>query len=181
MARRMSARTATSPPAERPALPRPIARIVALALLAALLLAVAELSTVASVSVEGESCEVVNDASPELADRCSLSGWERHGGALILLALVAAGAAALLALGRAQLLAAGGVLLAVGAMALGLTLIGDLPVTNDTGAIGATDLAQASASAGLGFYLELLGAVLCTVAGALALAAARRKPLPDAS
>jgi hypothetical protein len=177
MARRMSARTATGPPAERPALPRPIARIVALALLAALLLAVAELSTVASVSVEGESCEVVNDASPELADRCSLSGWERHGGALLLLALVAAGAAALLAAGRAPLATAGAVLLAVGAVTLGLTLIGDLPVTNDTGAIG-NDFAGATASAGLGFYLELLGGLLCLAAGALALLPTRRGTAP---
>jgi hypothetical protein len=175
----MTARTATSPGAVERALARPIATILALALLAALLLLLAEVSTVASVSLEGESCEVVYDTRPELADRCSLSGWERHGGALTLLALLAAGAA--LAVRAGRMAAAGTVLIAIGLVALGVTLIGDLPVTDDTGAIGSTDLAAASASAGLGFYLELLGGLLCLAAGALALASARREPLPDAS
>ena len=175
----MTARTATSPGAVERALARPIVTILALALLAALLLLLAEVSTVASVSLEGESCEVVYDTRPELADRCSLSGWERHGGALILLALLAAGAA--LAIRDGRMAAAGAVLIAIGLVALGLTLIGDLPVTDDTGAIGSTDLAAASASAGLGFYLELLAGVLCLAAGALALASTRRERLPDAS
>lgn len=175
----MTARTATSPGAVERALARPIVTILALALLAALLLLLAEVSTVASVSLEGESCEVVYDTRPELADRCSLSGWERHGGALILLALLAAGAA--LAIRGGRMAAAGAVLIAIGLVALGVTLIGDLPVTDDTGAIGSTDLAAASASAGLGFYLELLAGVLCLAAGALALASTRRERLPDAS
>lgn len=175
MARRMTARTPTSPRTAEQAVARPIATVLALALLAALLLLLAELSTVASVSVEGESCEVVNDASPELADRCSLSGWERHGGALILLALVAAGAAVGARAGWVA--AAGAALLAVGVVTLGLTLLGDLPVTNDTGAIG-RDFAGATAGAGLGFYLELLGGLLCLAAGALALLPTRRGAAP---
>jgi hypothetical protein len=179
MARPMTTRTQTSRRAAERAVARPIATILALALLAALLLLLAEVSTVASVSLEGESCEVVYDTRPELADRCSLSGWERHGGALILLALLAAGAA--LAVRAGRIAAAGAVLVAIGLVTLGVTLIGDLPVTDDTGAIGSTDLAAASASAGLGFYLELLGALLCLAAGALALAVARREPPPDAS
>jgi hypothetical protein len=170
MARPMSVRTPTSQPsADRPA-QRQAGAILTLALLAALLLVIAELATIASVSVDGESCEVINDASPELADRCSLSGWERHGGALILLALVTVGAA--LAARRGTSRAVGAILVAIGVVTLGLTLIGDLPVTNDTGAIG-RDFANATGSAGLGFYLELLGGVLCLIAGALALIAAR--------
>lgn len=175
----MTARTATSPRTAEQGVARRIATILALALLAALLLLLAEVSTIASVDLEGESCEVVYDTRPELADRCSLSGWERHGGALILLALLAAGAA--LAVRAGRILGAGVVLVAIGLVTLGVTLIGDLSVTNDTGAIGATDLAAASASAGLGFYLELLGGLLCLAAGALALASARHDPLPDAS
>jgi hypothetical protein len=170
----MTARTQTRRQAAERSVPRPIARILALALLAALLLVLAELTTIASVSLEGESCEVIYDTRGDLADRCSLSGWERHGGALILLALLAAGAALRVRAGWTA--AAGAVLAAVGVVTLGLTLIGDLPVTDDTGAIGSTDLAAATASAGLGFYLELLAGLLCFAAGALALVSARRKP-----
>ena len=62
-----------------------------LALVAGLLLVAAEFSTIASVNVDDESCQVLYDTRPELADRCSLSGFERHGGALLLLGLVAVG------------------------------------------------------------------------------------------
>jgi hypothetical protein len=156
--------------------------VLVLALLAALLLVLAELSTIASVDVEGSSCEVLNDSSPELADRCELSGWERHGGALILLALVAAGATAAAWSSRAGAAAAardglhtaaGAVLVAVGTVVLAITLIGDLPETNETGAIG-FDFDGATGSAGLGFYLELTGGVLCLIAGILALSPALR-------
>lgn len=151
------------------------APVLVLALAAALLLLLAEISTIASIDVTGSSCEVLNDSSPELADRCELSGWERHGGALILLAVLAAGAGAVAwsAGSRAATrdglhTAAGAVLLAVAAAVLAITLIGDLPETNETGAIG-FDFDGATASAGLGFYLELTGGVLCLLAGILAL------------
>jgi hypothetical protein len=168
----MAARTATTDPAAERATAPPVQAILALALVAALLLVLAELSSVASVSVEGESCEVINDADPELADRCSLSGWERHGGALILLALIAAGAG-LLSRRPDATATAGAVLVAIGAVTLGVTLFGDLPVTNDTGAIG-RDFDGATSSAGLGFYLELVAGMLCLLGGALALLPPRR-------
>jgi hypothetical protein len=164
----MTARTQSSQPTAERSGTRPVGTILVLALVAALLLVLAEISTVASVSVEGESCEVINDASPELADRCSLSGWERHGGALILLALIAAGAGLAARSGALALAPAGAALIAVGAVTLGLALIGDLPMTGDTGAIG-RDFDTATASAGLGFYLELLGGTLALLAGILAL------------
>jgi hypothetical protein len=176
----MTARTASTRRRPNPSIAGPIGAIVALALIAALLLVVAELSTIASVSVEGESCEVVNDANPELADRCSLSGWERHGGALILIALVAAGAGAALAASRVDATTAAVLLLALGAVTLGLALIGDLPVTNDTGAIG-LDFDGATGSAGLGFYLELTGGALLVLAGALGLISSRRPPAPSST
>lgn len=150
----------------------PIALV--LALLAAVLLVAAEFTTIASVDVAGNSCEVINDSSPELADRCELSGWERHGGALLLLALLGAGAAFAARRGSRV---AGAVVLAVGIIVLGLTLIGDLPETNETGAIG-LNFAGATAQAGLGFYLELTGGVIFVLAGILALAGARRRPAP---
>jgi hypothetical protein len=171
----MTARTQSSQPTAERSGTRPVGTILVLALVAALLLVLAEISTVASVSVEGESCEVINDASPELADRCSLSGWERHGGALILLALIAAGAGLAARSGALALAPAGAALIAVGAVTLGLALIGDLPMTGDTGAIG-RDFDTATASAGLGFYLGLLAGLLSLLAGALAVISARRQP-----
>lgn len=150
----------------------PIALV--LTLVAAALLVAAELTTIASVDVAGNSCEVINDSSPELADRCELSGWERHGGALLLLAMLAAGAGVAAHRGSRV---AGAVVLAVGIVALGLTLIGDLPETDETGAIG-LNFAGATAQAGLGFYLELTGGVLCVLAGILALTGSRHEPAP---
>lgn len=173
----MSARTVTDDNRSVHTLQGPIRAVLTIALLAALLLVVAEFSTIASVSVDGESCEVVNDTNSELADRCSLSGWERHGGALLLLALLAAGAG--IAARRGVTREIGAVLLAIGVITLGLTLIGDLPVTNDAGAIG-NDFDDATGSAGLGFYLELLGGALCVAAGVLGLVAARRQPTDGA-
>ncbi len=167
----MDARTATRRPAGPRATAGPGAAVLALALIAALLLILAELSTIASVDVAGDSCEVINDSSPALADRCALSGWERHGGALILLAALVAGAG--FAARRGFAAAAGGILAAVGAVVLGIALLADLPITNETGAIG-LNFDGATASAGLGFYLELTGGVLCLLAGALALSARPR-------
>jgi hypothetical protein len=162
----MDARSATTPPAGRRAAAVP--GFLVLASIAVLLLVMAELSTIASIDVAGDSCEVINDSSPDLAERCELSGWERHGGALLLLALLAGGAA--LAAARGAGPAAGALLIAAGAIVLGIALIGDLPETNETGAIG-LNFEGATASAGLGFYLELTGGVLCILAGVLALAA----------
>jgi hypothetical protein len=167
----MEARSASSHPAARRAGTRPGFLVLALALGAAVLLVTAEISTIASVELAGESCEVINDSSPALADRCALSGWERHGGALLLLAAVAAVAAVLFAV-RAVAPAAA-VLAAVGALTLAIALIGDLPETNETGAVG-LNFEGASAQAGVGFYLELTGGVLCLLAGLLALALSRR-------
>lgn len=150
---------------------------IGLALVGALALAAAEPTTIASVDVPGASCTVVYDQAPELAERCDLSGFERHGGALVLLALVAAAAALVMARGAHA--PAGGVLVVVGAVALGIALIGDLPETNETGALG-LNFEGATASAGLGFYLELTGSVLCILAGVLALGSTSpTEPRPD--
>jgi hypothetical protein len=125
------------------------------------LLVVTEFSTVASVDVAGGSCEVISDTDPELADRCTLTGFDRNGGAFLLVAalvlLMAWGAG----LGRSRPAAIA--LAAVGVLVLGWALLVDLPVTNETGAIG-TNFEGATAAAGPGLTLEL-------VAGALALGA----------
>lgn len=150
--------------------------ILVLALAGAVLLFAAEFSTVASVEVPNDSCSVIYDAQPALADRCELSGLERHGGALLLLALLA-GAAAFLTT-RREIDPAATVLASIGAVAIGITLIGDLSVTNETGAIG-NDFDGATAQAGLGFYLALTGGLLCLLAGILAIGAARSRTVDD--
>ena len=130
--------------------------------IAGLLMILSEFLTVASVDVAGGSCEVINDANPSLADRCSLSGLERHGGALILIGLLALLMAWGAGVGRSR--PAGLALLVAGALVLGIALLADLPVTDDTGAIG-LNFEGAKAMAGVAFYLELVAGALAVLAG----------------
>src|SRR5215211_6220585 len=64
--------------------------VFAAGVVAAVLLAVTEFSTIASVDVASGSCKVIEDTNPDLADRCELSGFERNGGSFLLLAALAA-------------------------------------------------------------------------------------------
>jgi hypothetical protein len=135
---------------------------------AAVLLVVTEFSTVASVDVAGGSCELINDTDPELADRCTLTGFDRNGGAFLLLAalvLVLAWAA-----GQRGSRAAAVALAVVGGLVLGWTLLVDLPVTNETGAIG-LNFEGATAAAGPGLTLELIAGALALGAGLVSLLA----------
>jgi hypothetical protein len=132
-------------------------------LLAGLLLVVSEFSTIASVELRhGTSCEVINDSDPSLADRCSLSGFERHGGAFILLGVMTAAMAWGAGIGRSSPAAAA--LLAIGALVIALSLTLDLPQTHRTGAIG-RNFEGARGKAGAGLYLELAGGALAAAAG----------------
>jgi hypothetical protein len=138
--------------------------------IAGLMMIVAEFTTVTSVDVAHGSCEVINDADPSLADRCMLSGLERHGGALILIGLLALLMAWGAGLGRSRpagiaLILAGGIVLAIG-------LFVDLPVTDDTGAIG-RNFEGAQAQVGIALYLELIAGALAVLAG---LARVLRRP-----
>jgi hypothetical protein len=147
--------------------PSPLAiGVLALGVLAAILMLISLFSTIASVDVANGSCEVINDANPELADRCSLSGFERHSIAFLLLAVICLALAYGAGVGRSRPAAFG--LLAVGAIALILALLVDLPVTDDTGAIG-RDFEGATASAGTGLGIEVVSGVLALAAGGLAL------------
>jgi hypothetical protein len=141
---------------------RPAVGITAAGALAGLLMIVSEFLTVASVDVAHGSCEVINDANPSLADRCSLSGLERHGGAFILIGLLALLMAWGAGVGRSR--PAGVALLIAGALVLGIVLVNDLPVTSDTGAIG-QDFEGATAMAGVAFYMELVAGALAVLAG----------------
>lgn len=130
--------------------------------MAALLLVATEFTAVASVDVANGSCEVIQDTDPALADRCELSGLERNGGSFLLLAVLCAVMAWGAGVGGSRPAAAA--LVAVGVLVLGWALLVDLPVTNETGALG-RNFEGASASAGPGFTLELVAGVLALAAG----------------
>ena len=145
--------------------------VTAAGVIAAALLVATEFSTVASVDVANGSCEVINDSNPALADRCELSGFERHGGAFLLLAalamLMAWGA------GMGGSLPAALALVAVGVVVIGWALLVDLPVTDETGAIGIS-FEGATAKAGPGLTMELVAGALALGAGVTALLARSR-------
>jgi hypothetical protein len=132
-------------------------------ILAAALMVSADFLPIVSVDVASGSCEVINDSSPDLADGCEQSGFERHGPALVLLGLVTAAMA--WGAGRGGSRPAAAALVAVGLVALGIALLIDLPVTDDTGAIGPR-FEGAEAQAEIGFTLELVAGVLDALAGA---------------
>jgi hypothetical protein len=140
--------------------------VLVLGLAAGVLMVVTEFSTIASVDVANGSCEVIHDSSDELADRCELSGFERHGGALILLGLVAMAMAVGAGIGRSRPAAAA--LILVGLVVLGLTFLLDMPEADETGALG-RNFEGAKGSAATGLYLEALAGLLALAAGGLRL------------
>lgn len=122
----------------------------------------AEVTTVISVNLKNTSCEVIYDSNPRIADNCSQTGFERSSLALLLLGVLTfvMGWGAAVGASRPAALA----LIGIGAVVLGITLLVDLPASDDTGLIG-RDYDQASASAGIGLWLELIGGALAVVAG----------------
>jgi hypothetical protein len=141
-------------------------------LAAAVLLVATEFSTVASVDVASGSCEVIQDTNPELADRCELDGFERNGGSFFLLAALAAVMAWGAGIGGSRPAAV--TLVVVGVAVLAWALLMDLPETNETGALG-RNFEGATAAAGPGFTLELVGGALALAAGAVRLLAPARE------
>ena len=147
-------------------IPSDLRPVLLLGVLAAVLMVVAELSTVASVDVAAGSCEVINDSSPELADRCSLSGLERHGGALILVALFVLAMTWGATAGASR--PAGAALLVSGLVVIGIALLLDLPEADETGAIGRS-FEGAEGKAGLGLWLSFAAGAAAALAGMLRL------------
>src|SRR6266542_2252946 len=88
-----------------------------------------------------------------------LSGWNRHGPALVLIALFAAAMIAGALRGARPAMAA---LAALGLVVLLIAIIGDVPDLDETGFIGQV-YEDAAAGAKAGFYLETLGGVLLLV------------------
>jgi hypothetical protein len=95
-----------------------------------------------------------------------LSGWDRHGPALVLIAVFAAAMIVGALRGARPAMAA---LAVLGLVALLIALVGDVPDLDETGFIGQVYEDAAAGPKG-GFYLETLGAVLLLVSGVLMLA-----------
>jgi hypothetical protein len=123
-----------------------------------------EVTTVIRVDLRNTSCDVIYDSNPSLADDCSQTGLERSSVALLLFGLLTFVMGAGAAFGRSRPAALA--LIAIGAIVLGFTLLGDLPASDDTGLIG-RDYDQAEASAGIGLWFELAGGILAVLAGLL--------------
>jgi hypothetical protein len=138
--------------------------VAATAFVAGLLMLLTEVTTVISVDLRNTSCEVIYDSNPAVADDCSQTGLERSSVALLLLGLLtfAMGWGAAFGASRPAALA----LIAIGVVVIGITLLGDLPASDDAGLIG-RDYEQAEASAGSGLWFELIGGILAVVAGLL--------------
>jgi hypothetical protein len=135
------------------------------AAIAGILMVVTEFATITWVDVADESCQVV--ASSDQRDRCRLSGFERHGGAVLLLGLAAGVMGLGAGLGGSRPAAAA--LLAIGGIVLAIGLFRDIPESGRTGAIG-FNFAGAEAKKGTGLYLELVGGGLAVAAGLARLA-----------
>jgi hypothetical protein len=143
----------------------PLAIAVAVtAFVAGALMLVTLISTVISVDLRNTSCEVIYDSSPRLADDCSQTGLERSSIALLLLGVLTFVMGSGAAFGRSR--PAAFALVGIGAVVLLIALAFDLPASDDTGLIG-RDYDQASASAGIGLWLEVAAGALAVAAGAL--------------
>jgi hypothetical protein len=123
--------------------------------------------------------EIVVGGTSRLAEADTrLTGWERHGPALLVLGAFGAVLVVGAARGARPATAALGV---CGLAALGLALAGDLPDLDETGLIGAL-YSEADASPGPGWYTEIAGSVLLVVAACgLLLTGARGGRRPGAA
>lgn len=136
----------------------------AFAVLGALIMVGSQFATVVSVDVASGSCASLSDTAPTLAERCVQSGIERHGAVFPLLGV----AILVMSLGAARSRPAAAAVMVFGALGLAVALFSDLPASREAGVIG-RDFAGAEARAGPGLYLEVAGAAIAVVAGAVAL------------
>jgi hypothetical protein len=129
------------------------AALAAAGLAGALLLVVATFTTIIEITVETTTRRVNFDAAQ--------SGWDRHGPALIVLALLALWllAAAL----RGTRVAMTGLAL-TGIVTLAIAVHWDRPHIHDTGSVGEV-YTEATANPGTGYYLETLGGMLLLLSG----------------
>jgi hypothetical protein len=124
-----------------------------LGLAGGLLLVVASFTTIIRITVA-----TTRGATPAAGTG---SGWDRHGPALIVLALLGLWLLAT-ALRGARIALTG--LALVGLVAMGIAFASDRPDVHRTGSVGDV-YAEARADPGTGYYLETLGGVLLLVSG----------------
>ncbi|MCW3048358.1 MAG: hypothetical protein JWO74_2642 [Solirubrobacterales bacterium] len=135
------------------------AALAATALVGALLLVVATFSTIIQITV-GTTSRLANLDT-------ELSGADRHGPALVLLAAFAVAMTAGALRGARPAMAA---LVVCGIAGLLISLVGDLPHLNDTGQVGVL-YSDARAAPRVGYYAETLGGILLVIAGGVMLLA----------
>lgn len=143
--------------------------IAVLGVAGAILLVVAEFSTIAEIEIGSATCDSAVVAS---RDDCQVTGLEQHGGALFLLAALALAMAFGAARGRSRPAAVA--LIAIAGIVLAFALTRDLPKTKETG-LTERNYAQVSAQAGGGFTAELVGGALLLVAGGIGCVQPRRE------
>src|SRR5262245_18489081 len=142
----------------RPGLTSPKALRLGLASAAAIGVACLVLATFATV------IEVKVGTTTRVPDHDThLSGWDRHGPALLIIALFAAAMIVGAVRGARPAMAA---LAVLGLAALLIAILGDVPDLHATGFIGDV-YEDAVAGPKAGFYLETLGAVLLLASGVL--------------
>jgi hypothetical protein len=129
------------------------AALAATGLAGAVLLLVATFATIIEITVGATSRVAAVDTAQ--------SGWDRHGPALIVLALLALWLLAM-SLRRSRVAMVG--LLLTGVVALAIAWHWDRPHIHDTGAVGDV-YASAGADPGTGYYLETLGGALLLLSG----------------
>jgi hypothetical protein len=100
----------------------------------------------------------------------ALSGWDRHGPALLLIAAFALVMLVGALRGAPPAMVA---VLVCGLAVLAIALVADVPHLDDTGQVGEL-YTDARAAPGAGFWLEVVGGALLVACGALLLAAAPR-------
>jgi hypothetical protein len=146
-------------PAGFPGLSALRAALASTALIGALLLVAATVSTIIEITVGTTSRLASIDTE--------LTGWDRHGSALVLLAAFAVAMIAGALRGARPAMAA---LVVCGIAVLLISLVGDLPHVNDTGQVGVL-YSDARAAPRFGYYAETLGGILLVIAGGVMLLA----------
>jgi hypothetical protein len=145
--------------------------VLAMAILGAALMIAAEFSTLRSVKVLTASCSDLAD--PSLRGSCVTSGGEEHSYALVLLGVAALMMAWGATVGRSR--PAGAALAVLGAAALVIALVIDVPNVHKTGVLG-DRFESAHAVAGPGLWMEIAGGALVFAAGVIAASVRRARP-----
>ena len=137
-------------------------RLAALRITLCALAAAGAVLLLASIPATVLEIEIAGSRKVAAGTDLSHSGWERHGPALLLLAVLALVLCAGALRGARPAAVA---LAACGLAALLIVLLGDLPDLDQTGFVGEV-YADAKAGPGAGWYLETAGGVLLLVGGA---------------